>query len=136
MFGPRSHADFRERLIHSLAPLRRCQSAIGQRQLDIFPNGEITNEIKTLEDEPDLAIAHPRAFGMIEMLDRFIAQQVTAAGGRIEQSQDREQRGFAAAGGTGDGHVIAVADFKPNARQRVRFDFVGEEHLFDVVQLN
>jgi len=36
--------------------------SIRQRQFNILIDGQVANEIKALKDEPDLAIAYPRAF--------------------------------------------------------------------------
>ena len=36
-------------------------AAIGQRQLDVFIDREIADQIKTLKDETDFAIANARA---------------------------------------------------------------------------
>ena len=71
--------------------------------------------------------------GEIEMLHRFAAQLIAAAGGRIEQAENREQRGFAAAGrpGNGDGYST-VADCKIHLEQGVGLDFVPVRNTFSM----
>src|SRR6185436_9820164 len=114
----------------------RGQSAISEGQLDVFSHRKVTDQIETLEDETDLAIAHTGALSMVKLFNRFAAQLVASIGGRIEQPQNGKQSGFAAARRSGNRDVIAVVDFQPNAGQGVRLDLVGEEDFFDVVQLN
>ena len=92
MFGAMSHADAFKRIHHSLLALGRLDSAIGQRQLDVLENIEVTNQIKTLKDESDLAVANARAFGERQVRNRFARQRVGSVGGRIEQAEDGQQR--------------------------------------------
>ena len=63
MFGAMSHADALERFGDELFSLACSHSAIGQRQFDVFVNGQVTDQIEALEDEADLAVANPRALG-------------------------------------------------------------------------
>src|SRR5262245_10242352 len=110
MFCSGSHADLRESFRHALASLGDAEAAIGQRQLDVLPHGQVTDEIETLEDEPNLAVSDTGAPDVVEMLDRFAAQQVTAVRRRFEQPKNREKRGLPTARRPGDRNVIAVAN--------------------------
>src|SRR5436305_6910440 len=58
MFGPMAHPDAFERVCNCALAIARAHPAISQRQLHIFINGEISNQIETLENETDLAIAN------------------------------------------------------------------------------
>ena len=107
---------------------------IGERQLDVLVNGEVADQVEALEDEADLLVADARAVGEVEILDRLAVQQVTATAGRVEQSDDGQQRRFAAARRAGNGDVFALRDVQVNARKRVRLDFIGVEDLGHVFQ--
>src|SRR6267143_2894467 len=69
VLGPVKHADALERSHDSRFALVRAQSAICQRQLDVFVNGQIADQIKTLENETDLAIANARPIGERQVCD-------------------------------------------------------------------
>src|SRR5262249_40737177 len=69
---------------------------IGQWQLDVFVDGQITNQVETLKDESDLLIANTRALGEIQILYGLAVKLIFAAGRRIEQTDDGEQRRLAA----------------------------------------
>ena len=111
-------------------------AAIGQRQLDVFENGQVADEIEALEDEADLAIADARALRKGEVRDLAAFERVAPVRWRVEQAEDREQGRFAATGRPGDGDVFALANVEVNAGERVRFDFVGEEDLGDAFEVN
>jgi len=64
-----------------------------------------------------------------EALDGAAVEDVAAVGRRVEQPEDGEQRGLAAAGRAGDGHVFALADVHVDAGEGVGLDFVGQEDL-------
>src|SRR5271168_2781493 len=51
------HADAFEGVLDLLLALGGARAAIGQRQLDVFVDGEVADEVERLEDEADLAIA-------------------------------------------------------------------------------
>ena len=67
--------------------------------------------------------------------DRPVVQQVLAFGRRIEQTENRQQRRLPAARRPGDRDVLALADFHVNAREGVRLDLVGVEHLGHTIEL-
>ena len=136
MFHAMRHADAFQRLGHALLAVGGVHAAIGQRQLDIFKHGEVADQIEALKDEADLAIANARALRVIQVRHRLAVERVAAFGRRIEQAEDREQRGFAAAGWAGDGDVFALANIEMNARQRVSLDFVGVENLLDAFEFD
>ena len=102
---------------------------VGERQLDVFVNREIADQIEALEDEADLLVADARPLGEIQVLRRVAVQRIAAAGGRIEQPDDRQQRRFAAARRAGDGDVFALVDLHMDAGQRMRLNLVGVEDL-------
>ena len=116
--------------------LARTHAAIGQRQLDVFENRQIADEIEALEDESDLAIADARAIREREVRDFGALERIAAARRRIEQAEDGEQRRFAATGRSGDRDVFARADIEMNAGERVGFHFVGQEHFRDAVEMD
>ena len=111
------HADLLQRLLHALLALRGAHAAIGQRQLDVLVDRQVADQVEGLEDEADLAVADARALGRLELLDRPAVERVAALGRRVQQAQDREQRGLAAARGPGDRDVLASLDLQMHARR-------------------
>src|SRR6202044_521212 len=101
---------------------------------DIFPDGEVADEIEALEDEPDLAVPDAGALGVIQTRDWFATEFVCASRGRIEQTKNGQQRRFAATRRAGDGDIFAVMNLEANIGKRVGFDFIGEKHFFDVLE--
>ena len=61
MLGAMAHAHALQRIGHPLLPLARVHAAIGQRQLDVFIDREIANQIEALKDKANLAVANARA---------------------------------------------------------------------------
>jgi len=123
-----SHAV--ERFLDRLFPFRGRRAAVGQRQLNVFVHGQVANQIEGLEDETNLAVAYARAFRQAELGHGLPIQHVLALSGRIQQAENRKQRGLPAAGGAGNGEILALADVQVDACQSVRFHFVREEdHL-------
>src|ERR1022692_2796435 len=62
--------------------------AVSQRQLYIFVNRQIANQIETLEDKPNFLIADARALGKIEAFDRLTIQAIAPAGWSVQQTDD------------------------------------------------
>jgi hypothetical protein len=72
-----------------------------------------------------------RARGGRERGHLVAVERVLALGRRVEQTEDREQRGLAAARRAGDGEELAARDVQVDAVERVRLEVVGEEDLGD-----
>src|SRR5215469_8864416 len=105
------HAHTFERFHDSLLAVRRRHAlAIGQRQFDIFIDREIADQIETLENESDLLITNARASRKIQVLDRLVIELIFAGAGRVQQTDDREQRGLAASRRPRHGHVFAFVN--------------------------
>jgi len=124
-----AHAHALERFLHALAALRGRHAAVGQRQLDVLEDGEVADQVEALEDEPDVAVADAGALAEIKILNVLARNGVGAPRRRVEQAEDGQQRGLAAAGRSRDGHVFALADVEMDAGQGVGLDFVRVEDL-------
>src|SRR2546423_11748099 len=91
------HADALERLVDALATFGRPHPTISQRQLDVFEDAEVANQVEALKDEPDFAVAHASALPRLQVGDLTAVERVRAVGWRVEQAENREQRRLAAA---------------------------------------
>src|SRR4051812_39899755 len=130
------HSHLFERLLDALGPLAAGHPAIRERQLDVLRDGQIADQVESLEYKSDAPIANARALGRRQVRDRLVLEEIGPLARRVEQTEDREQRGLAAARRPVDGDVLALADFEMHVRQRVGFDLVGEEDLADSLQLD
>src|SRR3954466_4247564 len=125
MFGPMAHADALERFVNELFAFARAHPTVGQRQLDVFVNGEVADQVEALEDEPDLAVADAGAFRERKVRHLRAFEGIAPAGRRIEEAEDGKKSGFAAARWTRDREILARADVEVNSGERVRLNFVG-----------
>ena len=130
------HAHPLEGLVHPLLALGGLHAAVGEGQLDVLVDREVADEVEALEDEPDLAVADAGPLGEVEVRHRPGVEDVGAAGGRVEQAQDREQRRLAAARRPRDRHVLAFLDVQVDPRQGVGLDLVGEEDLGESLEVD
>ncbi len=130
------HADSFENFLHALLAFGGRHAAIGQREFHVFVNGEVADQVEGLKDEADLAIADAGAIRQRKVRHGLGIDPVIAFRGRIEQPENREQRGFAAARRTGDREEFAVLDFQVHAAERVGLHFIGVENLGHAIQAN
>src|ERR1700730_14178098 len=70
------------------------------------------------------------------MRHRLRVDPVIAFGGRIQQAQNRKQRGFSAAGRSGDGEKFSILDLQMDAAERVRLHFIGIENFGHAIEAN
>src|SRR5229473_8142136 len=136
----RHHADRRpgavERLPHPLRALSSRHAAVRERQLDIFGDGEIADQVEGLEHEADPPVADAGSLRRREIRHGLVLEQVAPVARRIEQAEDGEERRLAASRRAVDRDVLALADLEVHVGERVRLDLVGEEDLADTLQLN
>src|SRR4030095_6477950 len=94
------HSDAFERFGGSLLSLSRTHSAISQWKLNIFIDCQVADQVEALEDESNFAIANAGAFRHRKVFNRVLVQHVLTFGWGVEQTEDREKRGFTAASGS------------------------------------
>src|SRR5207244_11042601 len=78
----------------------------------------------------------PRPLGGRWIRDGPSFEQVGPLGRRVEQAQQRQERGLSAPRRPRDRDVVALLDLEMHVRERVRLDFVGVEDLLDALELN
>src|SRR6266568_4005160 len=115
--------------LYFLFALGRARSAVGERKFHVLVDGQVADQVKRLEDKPDLPVADAGALAQREIRHRLAVQPVVAVAGRIEKSQYRKQCGFAAARRSRDGNVLPFADFQMDSRQSVGFHLIGVENF-------
>ena len=71
VFGAVVHANTFERVLRFLFAFGGTNAAIVERQLDVFVDSEIANQIKGLKDKTDFAITDASAFGNLEIGNRL-----------------------------------------------------------------
>src|SRR5207244_11642277 len=115
MFCAMRHADALERFDHIFYALAYAEGAVGQRQFNVLVNGQITDQVETLKDESDLAIANTRAIRKRKISDLVAFERVASVGRAIKKPQDRDYRRVAASGGTSDGNIFSGANVEMKA---------------------
>ena len=96
----------------ALLALAGSHIEVFERQLDVLVDVEFVNKVETLENEADVALAETGAVALLETTHLGVAKPVAARRGVVEESQDVEQGGLAAARGSHNGDKFAVFDFK------------------------
>src|ERR1051326_1882660 len=86
-----THADAFQGFRHPFLSFAGIHPAIGERQLNVLINGQVANQIETLKDESNFAIANARALRQRKVLDRLLVEYVFAVSRRIEQTENRQQ---------------------------------------------
>ena len=115
------HADAFERALGFLLALGGTHAAIGKWKFDVFVDCQISDQIEGLKDEADFAIADAGAIGEFQVGDGLTVELVIPFGGRIEQAENGQQCGFAAAGWAADGDVLTAGDFEIDGRRGREF---------------
>ena len=113
-----AQADFLQRLARTLAALGMPHARERERQLHVFQNGLMRNEVIALEHKADAVVAIGIPIAVTEVLGRnTVNQQVT--GIKVVQPTDNvEHRGFARARRTQNGHELVIAKRQAYAVER------------------
>src|SRR5579872_504093 len=129
VLGAVVHAYALKCVVHALFALGGGHPAIGERQFDVLINVQVADQVETLKNETDFAIANARPLADIEIGDRLVVENVFAFAWRIEQADESQERRFARAGRSGDRNVFTLTNLHVHARERVSFDLVCIEDL-------
>ena len=115
-----------------LLALGRADVQVAQRKLDILIDIEFVDEVEALEHETDDPFTKLGALLLFEVRYFSAEKFIGTAGGIVQQAQDVQQRGLAAAGRAHDGDELAVLDFKRYAIEGRGLDFFRAEDLGEV----
>src|SRR5205814_6999401 len=129
-------SDRRKDAISFFAKLRICQAmrTVKQWQLDILPRRCARQEIKTLKDETNFAIANISEPIAIKGRNIGTIQKVMARSRPIETTEKIHQRGFPGTARAHQRHKFAALDLKRNAAHGVHFHFATAIGFVDVAQ--
>ncbi len=106
-------------------------------QLDVLEGGGAGEQVETLEDEADLGIADIGKFIAVEAGDIHAIEQVAAAGGAVEASDDIHEGRFAGPAGPHDGDKFPGMDLRCDPAHGVDIDVpTGVVGFVDGLQLN
>ena len=99
-------------LLHALLTFAGFHVEVGEWQLNVFCHRQLIYEVKALEHESYLALAHVRAVALTQLRHVAVAQQIGARRGVVEQSEDVKQGGLATTRRSHDGYKLAVLNFE------------------------
>lgn len=76
MLGPMRHADPVESGAGSFSTFGCPKPTIGEWQLDVLIDGEVADQVETLEDESDFAVSNPGALGQRQVGDGLAIEPI------------------------------------------------------------
>ena len=118
-----------EDVVDHLLALRGLDLHVDEGQLHVLEDVQFVYEVEALEYEADVAFA---VLGALFLFQRayFLAEElVLARGGVVEEAEDVEEGGFAAAGGAHNGYELTLLDVEGDVVEGYGFDFFGAEYF-------
>ena len=118
-----------EDVAYHLLALGGLDLHVDEGQLHVLEHVQLIDEVEALEYEADVAFA---VLGALFLFQRayFLAEElVLARGGVVEEAEDVEEGGLAAAGGAHDGYEFALLDVEGDVVEGYGFDFFGAEYF-------
>ena len=125
-------AHFAEPLCRRRERLGFAQAASQQRHGDVFQSRELRQQVMKLPDVADLAIAEGRALARRKLGDVDRGAGDCSGGGRIQRTQNVQQRALARARLADDGHHLAGLNLKIQAAKECERAARGGVSLFQV----
>lgn len=134
MHGTFGEADAFERLLGARHALRRRNSSVQGRQLDVFKRGRAREQVELLKDEADLAIANMSQFDLAQLGHVCAIEEIAAFGRAIQAAENIHQCGLARAGSAHDGDEFAAHDFQRDAAESVHLNLAEIVSLVDAIE--
>src|SRR6185369_17180123 len=110
-----------ERFLRHLMSLRRANTTVNQRQLDVVQRRGAREQIERLKYETDFLIANARKLVVVHLRDVLTVEPVFTLTRSIETADQIHQGRLAGTGWTDDRDVLATRDIKRHSVQRVNF---------------
>ncbi len=109
---------------------------VHQRQLDVLIHGELVDQVEALEHETDMRLANRGAFAL-RIGGNILAEQPVAPGRRaVDQPEDVQQGGLAAAGWAHDRDELALAQAEVDVIDCRRLDDIGAIDLLETCRFD
>ena len=115
-----------ERVRYSRLALVLADLSIGERNLEIFINRQIVEQMILLENETDLFVAQRGSFFGFQMMNGRFIQKIFAAPSVVVHAENVEQRRFASAGWAHDRNEFAFGYVDVDVAQHVEKFSVSE----------
>ena len=109
---------------------------VEQRQGNVLLHRQLVDEVETLEHEPQHAFAQFVPFRLATGGHVFPVEQILPRRRAVQQAENVEQRGLAAARRPHDGHKLSLPYFDIHFVQSPSFHFVCLEHFRQFIHLN
>jgi hypothetical protein len=109
---------------------------VGERDFEVFVDGEIVDEMVGLEDETDVVFVEFVALLVVDFVNGLIEEIVFAGPGTIEHAEDAEEGGLPCPGRTHEGDKFAGQDVESDATEYVEFVGTGIVGFFNVLELD
>ena len=113
-----AQTDFLQRLSRTLAALGMPHARERERQLHVFQNGLMRNEVIALEHKADAVVTIGVPIAIVKVLGRNTVDQQITGIKVIESTDNVEHRSFTRARGTQNGHELVVAKSQAYAVER------------------
>jgi len=113
-----AQANFLQRLARTLAALGMPHTRERKRQLHVFQNGLMRDEVIALEHKADAVVAVGIPIAIVKVLGRDAVDEQVAGIEMIKPTDNVEHRGFTRARGTQNGHELVIAKSQAYAVER------------------
>ena len=125
-----AQADLFERFLGTCGAVACADAADGQRQLHVFENGLVRDQVVALEHKADRMVAVAVPVAVAVFFGRDAVDDQIACVVAVESADDIQQRGLAGAALPQDGDKFVVAQAERNALERLLHQRAGFVYLF------
>ena len=129
---PVDDAHALQHLVDLLPTLRLAEAEVAQRQLHVLEDVHVVDEVEALEHEADDPAPQLQAVFLAQGGDIPAVEPVATRVGGVEESEDVEQGGLAAAGRAHHGYEFALPDRHVHILQCFCLHRFGSETFVDV----
>ena len=113
-----AQTDYLKRLARTLAALGMAHARERKRQLHVFQNGLMRNEVIALEHKADAVVAVGIPIAIVKVLGRNAVDEQIARVKVVESANNVEHRSFARARRAQNGHELIIAKRQAHAIER------------------
>src|SRR5688572_18548906 len=115
----RDHAEAIEGVGHDRLAFGLLHVPVGERDVEVFGDGEVVDEMILLEDEADMRLVESHALLRVHPMHRLAGEPVFAAPAVIQHAEHCQQRRLSGARGSHDGDELARVDDEGDETQDV-----------------
>jgi len=125
-----------KRVTHKAGAFLARNVLIGERNLEVFKDRQVVNQVVALKNKADVGLVKLIAFFYVQFVNGLFEEVELSGPCSVEHADDAQESGLSGARRPHDGDELALVDIEVDAAEKEEFVRARFDCFFEITQLN